>query len=224
MPQRPTMILFDVNETLSDLSPLAECFAEVGASPELAPLWFASVLRDGFALTAAGSQERFATIAREVLVALLPAASLDRSPEDAATYVLDAFSTLSVHPDVVDGIRALRAGGLRLATLTNGAREVAEGLLIRAGIRGEFDQLLSVEEAGAWKPARAAYAYACRMSEVAPDRAVLVAVHPWDIDGAARAGLRTAWLDRTGTHYPGYAVPPTWRASSLTELAEQLLR
>ena len=46
---RPSVIAFDVNETLSDLSPLGARFLEVGASASAAPLWFASVLRDGFA-------------------------------------------------------------------------------------------------------------------------------------------------------------------------------
>jgi 2-haloacid dehalogenase len=48
---------------------------------------------------------------------------------------------------------------------------------------------------------------------------VLVAVHPWDIDGAARAGMRTAWLDRDGRPYPSYASGPTHRVRSLEELA-----
>ncbi len=34
--------------------------------------------------------------------------------------------------------------------------------------------------------------------------AMLVAVHPWDIDGAARAGLATAWINRNGGVYPDF--------------------
>lgn len=51
---------------------------------------------------------------------------------------------------------------------------------------------------------------------------LLVAVHPWDIDGAARAGLATAWIDRSGTPYPASFTPPSLRATSLTDLAQQL--
>jgi 2-haloacid dehalogenase len=50
----------------------------------------------------------------------------------------------------------------------------------------------------------------------------MVAVHPRDIDGAARAGLRTAWIDRAGGPYPGYLTPPDHRVSSLGELAARL--
>ncbi|MDQ3095365.1 MAG: hypothetical protein M3Q82_05330 [Actinomycetota bacterium] len=52
--------------------------------------------------------------------------------------------------------------------------------------------------------------------------AMLVAVHPWDIDGAARAGLATAWINRAGGPYPEYFRAPDLRPRSLAELADQL--
>lgn len=61
------------------------------------------------------------------------------------------------------------------------------------GIWDDFDRLLTVEDAGIWKPAPAAYAYALEQCGVDPMDAMLVSVHPWDIDGASRAGLATAW-------------------------------
>jgi 2-haloacid dehalogenase len=51
--------VFDVNETLSDMAPLAGRFADVGAPELLAKVWFASLLRDGFALAATGGKEAF---------------------------------------------------------------------------------------------------------------------------------------------------------------------
>jgi 2-haloacid dehalogenase len=62
-----------------------------------------------------------------------------------------------VHPDVPGGVRILREDGLRLVTLSNGSADVAGRLLTSAGLRGEFEQLLSVDDAEAWKPAEAAY-------------------------------------------------------------------
>lgn len=212
----PSVVVFDVNETLSDLSPLAARFEDLGVPGTLAPLWFASVLREGFALTAAGSGARFADVGREVLLDLLPSSVTDR--ERAAQHVLDGFRDLDVHADVVPGVRALRAAGLRLVTMSNGSASVAERLLTRAGLREEFEHLLSVEDAGVWKPAADAYRFVARTCGVDPGELVMVAVHPWDLDGAARAGLRTAWLDRNGRHYPAYATPPTWRVSSVEEL------
>jgi 2-haloacid dehalogenase len=219
--QRPDVVLFDVNETLSDMSPLAGRFSDVGAPEQLAATWFASVLRDGFALAAAGTSATFADIASAVLADLLGRAGV-ADVDGGVEHVMTGFSSLSVHPDVVDGVRALQASGLRLATLSNGAASVAQGLLERAGIADAFERLLSVEDAGRWKPALQSYAYAVGVLGVDAARTMLVAVHPWDVDGAARAGLASAWVDRDGAHYPGYATRPDVRASSLVDLAGQL--
>lgn len=221
MTDLPPVIVFDVNETLSDMSPMAERFADVGAPDHLAPLWFAGLLRDAFGLAAAGTSERFATLADGSLRTVLHGVELagGRDLDAAVAHVLDGFSQLPVHPDVADGVRALRATGARLVTLSNGSAQVAEQLLGRAGIRDEFERLLSVEDAGIWKPAAASYAYAAAECGVEPAEMMLVASHPWDIDGADRAGLATAWLNRTGVPYPGYHRSPGRTITALGELA-----
>ncbi len=60
----PSVVVFDVNETLSDLTPMGQRFADVGVPEWTAKVWFASLLRDGFALTAAGTTERFSGSSR----------------------------------------------------------------------------------------------------------------------------------------------------------------
>ncbi len=68
---RPSVVVLDVNETLTDMAPLAQRFAQVGAPEHLAKTWFASVLRDGFGLAAAGAFAPFADVASSVLRAVL---------------------------------------------------------------------------------------------------------------------------------------------------------
>ena len=216
------VVVFDVNETLSDMVPLGRRFADVGAPELTARIWFASLLRDGFALAVAGDSATFATLGSAALRTVLTGTPLTRDLDAAVDHVMAGFMELGVHADVPEGVRALTAAGLRLATLSNGSAAVAERLLTSAGLRGEFERLLSVEDAGVWKPARGAYEYAARTCEVSPSDMMLVAVHPWDIDGAARAGMQTAWIDRDGRPYPGYFATPTHTVSSLPELAQQL--
>jgi len=222
MSASPSVIVFDVNETLSDMSPMAERFTDVGAPAQLAKLWFATLLRDGFALTAAGASRPFAELAVDALRTVLHGVDIDRDLDAAIEHVMAGFGQLPVHPDVPDGIRALRALGRRLVTLTNGSTQVPEQLFTQAGIRDQFETLLSVEDAGIWKPARAAYGYAARTCGTDRADMLLVAVHPWDIDGASRAGLSTAWVSRAGADYPGHFRPPTHTVRALPELAALL--
>ena len=103
----PSVLLFDVNETLSDLAPMGDRFAEVGLPAHVAPTWFAGLLRDGFAVTVTGRQASFKEIGADVLRGL--AAGVDDVDADAAIdHVLGAFMTLDLHPDVVDGLRQLQ--------------------------------------------------------------------------------------------------------------------
>ena len=219
-----SVIVFDVNETLSDLEPMAQRFTDIGLPAPLATTWFAQVLRDGFALAAAGSSGTFASIAEGVLRSMFVQHAPNRNAHAAVQHVLEGFSSLHVHPDVPTGVRALAASGLRLVTLTNGATSVGEALLTNAGVRDQFERLLSVEDAGRWKPAPESYAYAARECEVSPAEMMLVAVHPWDIDGAARAGLQTAWIDRSGTApYPPYLTKSDVTVPGVDDLAHKLV-
>ncbi|MDT0168187.1 haloacid dehalogenase type II [Pseudarthrobacter sp. BRE9] len=218
MPAERLVIVFDVNETLSDMAPLGEAFAQIGAPRGLAKLWFATLLRDGFALTASGDNKAFAAIGADALRTLLEAEGISRDLDAAVERIMTAMQNLSLHPDVPDGVRALAAAGHRLITLTNGAAANTRKLFAAGGIRDNFELLLSVDDAPAWKPARAAYEYAGASAGSEPSNMLLVAVHPWDIHGAARAGLRTAWLNRTGARYPSYFQAPDVVITALTEL------
>ena len=105
---RPRVVVFDVNQTLSDLAPLAERFGEVGAPPGLAATWFAGVLRDGLALSTTSESAPFAEIAAAELGSVLRPVLGDEPLPAAVRHVLDGLKTLDVHPDVVDGVHALR--------------------------------------------------------------------------------------------------------------------
>lgn len=214
------VLVFDVNETLSDMSPLAARLVDVGAPASTAQLWFTSVLRDGFALTAAGDSKPFAEIGEELLRVILPTAMLNRPVEEAVEHVMAGMHALELHPDVASAVRELAEDGHRLVTLSNGSASIAEKLLETASLVDLFERLLSVEDAGIWKPGADAYRYAARVCEVAPSDMMLVAVHPWDVDGAARAGLSTVWLNRSEAHYPAVFTAPTHTIASMEELPD----
>ncbi|GAA4777119.1 haloacid dehalogenase type II [Citricoccus nitrophenolicus] len=217
----PSVIVFDVNETLSDMSVMEKRFVEAGAPAQLAKLWFAILLRDGFALAVAGDAARFADIGTEILEGLLSSADVD-DPKGTAATLASSVADLPLHPDVPEGIRGLRAAGHRLVTLSNGSPQVAERLVEAAGIDGEFERFLSVEDAPAWKPHPFAYRYAAEQCRTREDQMLMVAMHAWDIHGAARAGLRTAWVNRTGASYPSYYARPDLTVASLTDLEPAL--
>lgn len=215
---RVEAVVFDVNETLFSLDRLRVAFSDAGLDPALVPLWFAGVLRDGFALTALGGYRPFHEIAADALRGLD-----ERVDEATAGTVVGAMRELRPHPDVEPALRALYEAGLPAATLTNGSAEVVQAMLDGAGLTRYVSRNLSVDAVRRWKPAPEPYRYAATQLGVDPRSLVLAAVHPWDCAGAAAAGLRTAWVRREQPHWPAIFPAPDFTAPELTALVEGLL-
>jgi len=190
--KRLSTVVLDVNETLFSLASLKPAFESVGLDAGLVPLWFARLLRDGFALTSAGDFRPFGEIGQAVLHELIP----EPLPSHAAATVMEAFHELQPHPDVPEGLKLLAAAGLRLVTLTVGDLSLVHTLFRRAGLEGYLTTCLSADTVRRWKPAPEPYHYAMRELNTTPQETALVAAHDWDIHGAARVGMITARIDR----------------------------
>ena len=99
-----------------------------------------------------------------------------------------------------------------------GAAESTRGLLERAGI---LDRFLSCDSISITKPNRAAYALALEQSRA---ESWMIAAHAWDIAGASRAGLRTAYITSVEGSYPDVFPKPDLVAGSLLEAAGTVQR
>lgn len=192
---------------------------DAGLDPGLVPLWFAHVLRDGFALTAMGEFRSFRDVAEQTLHSV-GGADLDGS---AVRVVLDAMRELEPHPDVEPALRTLREASVPALTLTNGSVEVVSALLRRAGLDGYVERNLSVDAVQRWKPAPEPYLYAADELGVAPGRLALVAAHPWDCAGAQAAGLRSGWVRRGQARWPEVFTAPNVVGEDIPGVIDALL-
>ena len=215
MARRPKVVLFDVVETLFSLAPVEAALARLQISLDL---YFARLLRDGFALAAAGSYRPFGEIAASALADLAPAAT-----EDQRARVRDAFRELPPHPDAEPALAKLTAAGVKVCTLTNGGADATSTLLANSCLSGHFERVLTVEAVERWKPAADPYRSALDALGVEARNAALVAVHSWDIHGAHRAGLTTGWCSRLEGSYPSIFDPADVAGRDLLEVVEALL-
>jgi 2-haloacid dehalogenase len=192
MRERPLVVAFDVIETLFPLEPMRARLVEAGQPGTVLELWFARILRDGFALTAAGDYRTFAEVAASALVSVAKGAMADPDVEG----ILAGFRELKPHADAEPALRAVRDARLRAITLTNGSAANTEALLRRAGLEEYVERAVSADEVRVWKPAAEPYLHAAAVCGVRPAQMALVAAHGWDIHGARHAGLTTGWVSR----------------------------
>lgn len=219
MAYRPLVIAFDVIETLFPLEPIRRRLADAGQPAAVLDVWFARLLRDGFALAATDSFRPFA----EVAAGALRTATHGALDDEQARSLLDGFGELDPHPDVRPAVRLARESGVRVLTLTNGSVRNTNALLHRAGIADDVEQVLSVDDVRRWKPAAAVYRHAVNSTGVPTDRVALVAAHAWDTHGAHRAGLTTGWVARLEDDFPDVFDPPDVRGRDLVDVVRQLL-
>jgi 2-haloacid dehalogenase len=122
---------------------------------------------------------------------------------EARRALVGAWHRLDPWPDVREGLEALRRDRVT-TTLSNG--HVA--LLVDLARHGElrFDCMISAELMQVYKPAPEVYRGAASLLGLEPSELMLVAAHPWDLEGARGAGLRTALVRRPLEYGPGSAV------------------
>ena len=211
-------------------SQVAEVFEELGVTVDAG--LFASQWRDlyGPSMQRVRDGERgwanLDVLHRESLDGLLRRHDIaDAVDEASRARLVHAWHRLPAWDDTVEGLARLRTRFVT-ATLSNGGFALLTNLVKAAGL--PFDCVVSAELFQAYKPDPRVYRGAADLLDVAPDQIVLVAAHGRDIQGAAAAGLRTAFLERPREKGPhGEAdravdVTSDWTVSSFVELADRL--
>jgi len=151
----------------------------------------------------------------------LERAGIPHTPEEVAELVA-AIERLRPFPDVVKALTKLRAHGYALVVLSNGDPDMLERGVPYSGTAHLFDRVISVAEAGAFKPHVGTYRTACALSGLTANEVLFVANHAFDCVGAKAYGMRTAFVDRRRRPFGNATYPPDLVVRDFYELAEVL--
>ncbi|GAB3011975.1 haloacid dehalogenase type II [Mycobacterium bourgelatii] len=221
---QPSVLVFDVNETLIDLESLAPFFGELFGDERVLHEWFTRLVMYSMTVTLSEHYVDFFTLGGGVLRMLADRYHVRVADPDTIR-LQTAMRTMPAHPDVIEGLDRLRTNGFRLVTLTNSPhREGSPSPLDNAGLAGFFERQLTVDTCREFKPAPTVYRQVCEALDVAPAECTMVAAHEWDLLGARNAGFGTAFITRRGTApLAVHGLPqPDIVARDLPELAERL--
>jgi 2-haloacid dehalogenase len=157
----PPLVVFDVNETLLDLTTMEPTFERIFDDKGAMRLWFANLIMYSAALTVAGCYVPFTDIGSAVMKMLADTRSIRIDDADKKELV-EKFSTMPPYPEVPAALQKLRSVGFRLFTLTDNLPEVQTRQLEHSGIVDFFERRFSADGVRHHKPSRQAYAYVGR--------------------------------------------------------------
>ncbi|PRY24871.1 2-haloacid dehalogenase [Aliiruegeria haliotis] len=221
---RETILVFDVNETLLDITTLEPLFARLFGDGDVMREWFAQLILYSQTMTLSGKYTPFGALGAGVLkmVAEIRGVAVDSTDLEEMKTLMGA---MPAHADVAPALTMLREAGFRLVTLTNSAPAGSPTPLEKAGIADYFERHFSVDGVRQFKPAPQTYGQVAEALEGAPAHLCLVACHLWDTIGAQAAGCRAALVTRPGNALlPAEGVPvPDEVDSTLDGLARQMM-
>jgi 2-haloacid dehalogenase len=140
--------------------------------------------------------------------------------QDEVKRLVAEIERLQPFPDVVEALKRLQKK-YRLVILSNGDPDMLEAIKPHLGIT--FDRVISVAEAGSYKPHAATYRKAAEILAVQPREILFVANHAFDCVGAKAAGMRAAFVDRRKRPFGDWPYQPDLAVADFRELADQLL-
>jgi 2-haloacid dehalogenase len=219
---RPELLVFDVNETLLDMSPLRIDFEDVFGSGDAMGEWFARLLHGSLVSNQLDEYRAFGVIGVEALLSMAEkrGVALD---EATATEIVTRLAILPAHLDVIPALERLLDAGFRTAALTNGSTKAANVQIENAGLHTFIQRVVSVEEVGRFKPDPATYRHVAQVMDLHVSRTMLISAHDWDVAGAMGAGASAAFVRRPGSLWSIPVETPEVAGTDLIEIADQLI-
>ena len=199
---------FDAYGTLFDVhSAAAKYSAEIGPNWErLSQVWRAKHLEYTWVWAGTGRHTTFWKLAGDSLDTAI--ATVGGIPVGIRDKLMASYRTLDAYPEVAGVLGQLKARGAKLAILTNGDPDMIADAVRSAKLDSVFDHLITVHEAGIFKPHRPVYDLVAKHFGMPLSKVSFQSSNRWDVTAAKVAGMRGVWVNRTNAppEYPD--TPP----------------
>ncbi len=203
--------LFDVHAPVSSVAarigPAADAVSRLWRQKQLEYTWLRSLMR---------AHADFWQVTGDALDYALAAHDI----EDAGLRdeLMQLYMRLDAYPDAREALAVLKGRGLITGILSNGSPAMLSAAVASAGLEEHLDHVISVEEAGIFKPDPRVYELAVRHTQVAAERICFVSANTWDAQAAAHYGFQVARVDRFGLADERLPGKPRAMVKSLAEL------
>lgn len=215
--------LFDINETVLNLSSLQPKFTTAFDDDKALSLWFSQLLHASTVCIATKVKSDFSTLASTMLDVIAGRLGVSLTAE-VKTNLLSGFGCLPPHEDIKPALIKLKDKGFRLVAFSNSSNDLIATQIKNSGLSELFDEIVSVETTGSFKPDLKVYQFVADKLGQKVEDLRLVATHDWDIHGALTAGLKGAYIDRSGAPYNALYLKPDIFEKNMTDIAEAIIQ
>ena len=210
--------VFDAYGTLFDVhSAVGKYYERLGdVADQVSALWRTKQLEYTWLRSLMKKHVDFWQITRDGLDYALDVYNV--SDQQLRSDLMDAYLQLKCYPEVPDTLQKLKAGGRKIAILSNGSPAMLEAVVKSSGLADLVQTILSVETVGVFKPHPAVYQLAVDRLGVAASEIVFMSSNAWDAVGATAFGLRVAWINRFTQRPERLSYLPDTEIKTLAEL------
>jgi 2-haloacid dehalogenase len=212
--------VFDAYGTLFDFASAAKACRDVlGENAErLTALWRDKQLQYTWLRAVQGRHADFWQVTGDALDFTLE--TLGIADAGLRQRLMNLYLTLAVFPEVPDVLRRLKQAGMRTAILSNGSPAMLDAAVKGARLDDLLDAVLSVEEAGVYKPHPKVYQLAVERLGVPASAIVFQSSNAWDAHAASAFGMQVVWCNRYGQRPERLPGAPDREVKSLAELPD----
>ena len=210
--------VFDAYGTLFDFASAARgCRDIVGDQTDrLTALWRDKQLQYTWLRAIQGRHADFWQVTGDALDYSLETLALDNPALRERLMLL--YLTLETFPEVPAVLKQLKDAGMRTAILSNGSPEMLAPLVTAAKLNSLLDAVLSVEEAGVYKPHAKVYQLAVDRLGVPASAIAFQSSNAWDAYAARAFGMQVVWCNRYGQRPERLPGTPDREIKTLSEL------
>ena len=159
-------------------------------------------------------------VARRAFAYVLGLNNVEASRGEIKDFMV-AWQSLSPFPEVVAGLERLKTR-FKLVALSNGEPDFLAHL-VKNRIKWDFDDVISVQVVGAFKPHPGVYRRAAHILGLEIGECLMVSANSFDVMGARACGMRGAFVNRYALPYEDSPHVPDVTVTNFTELADALL-
>src|SRR5262245_30023345 len=210
--------VFDAYGTLFDFASAARACRDVLGDDidRLTALWRDKQLQYTWLRAVQGRHTDFWQVTRDALDYSLDTMLIENAA--LRDRLMHLYLTLDAFAEVPDVLEKLRTTGLKLAILSNGSPKMLDAVVKNAKLKKFFDAVLSVEDAGIFKPHPKVYQLAVDRLRIPASGICFQSSNAWDAYAASAFGMQVVWCNRYGQRRERLPGNPDREIKSLAEL------